>query len=324
VKSLKCIVFNVEHGLCVFVKSPVGYGLLIDCGSRDKFSPIKWIRGKYNVNTPGFKYYNGRQYAEMVVTHLHADHFSDIGSFKNRNDRPKTLARDKRTLTFIEEKIAEAKEDEDDAKLDILEEFLKFSDAYTEDVDVEPDWGFDLYERYQLPYNRAEKVDADREKIINNRSFVIGIGYAGKKIVIPGDIEVGGWDEALDDKNLQDVIAETNFFVASHHGHKSGFTKKILDHSGKPDIFIISARSGDESIDSAYSDSHNSNGYRITGDARKSHSVSTRKRDRSIEITFNEDGTSSIELFKADDNLNENQQRLRQRRTRRTTSGWGL
>jgi len=51
-RCLECILFNVQHGLCAFVKSPTGYGLLIDCGSRGKFSPIKWIRGEYNVNTP--------------------------------------------------------------------------------------------------------------------------------------------------------------------------------------------------------------------------------------------------------------------------------
>lgn len=93
-KSLVCTIFNVEHGLCVFVKSPNGCGLLVDCGSRASFSPIKWSRGKYNVNTPGFQYYEGRQYAEMIVTHLHHDHFSDIGSFKKTADKPKTLTRD--------------------------------------------------------------------------------------------------------------------------------------------------------------------------------------------------------------------------------------
>jgi len=225
-------------------------------------------------------------------------------------------------LKFIEEKIAEAKEEENEKEVELLEEFVKFSDTYTEEVEEEPHWGFDFYERYRLPYKRAEGVDPDREKIINNRSLVVGIGYADKKIMIPGDIEVGGWEEALKDKKLQDVVGETNFFVASHHGHKSGFTKKILEHSGKPDIFIISARAGDESVDSAYSKSENSNGYRIEGETEKSHSVSTRNRGRSIKITINEDGTSSLALFKASDNLNENQQRLRGRRTRRAMAAW--
>lgn len=324
-KSLECIVFNVEHGLCVFVRSPNGYGLLIDCGSRAKFSPIKWIRGNYNVNTPDFEYdeSEGRQYAEMIVSHLHTDHFSDIGSFKNQKDKPETLRRDKKTLKYIEEKIAEAKEDEDNEQIEVLETFLKFSDSYTEDVDHVPDWGFDYYDRYQLPFNKAEEVDSDREKIINNRSFIIGIEYAGQKIMIPGDIEVGGWEEALKSKKLQEVLSGTTFFVTSHHGHKSGFTKKILDHSGKPDIFIISARSGDDSIDSSYGKSENSNGYKITGEKEKSHQVSTqRDGGKSIQITISENGSSSIELFDADDNLNDNQARLRKRRTRKATSGW--
>jgi len=166
-KSLVCTIFNVEHGLCVFVKSPNGYGLLIDCGSRTSFSPIKWIRGKYNVNTPGFQYYEGRQYAEMIVTHLHHDHFSDMGSFKKTVDKPKTLTRDKKTLEFLEEKINEAKESGDERQVEEIQTFLDFSETYTEDVETEPDWGFDYYDRYQLPYSRAEEVNSGREHIIN-------------------------------------------------------------------------------------------------------------------------------------------------------------
>lgn len=322
-KSLECIVFNVEHGLCVFVKSPNGYGLLIDCGNRSTFSPIKWIRGNYNAGTPGFNYFEGRQYAEMIVTHLHHDHFSDIGSFKNTNDKPKTLTRDKETLAFLEEKINEAKEDGDDKKVDDIQKFLDFSEEYTDDVDEAPDWGFDSFERYQLPYRRAENVSAGRENIINNRSVIVGIEYAGKKIMIPGDMEVEGWAEGLDDKRLRDVLSDTSFFIASHHGHKSGFTKAILDHSGKPEVFVISAKSGDQHIDSAYGNSENSKGYLLVGDTTKSHSVSTRRNGfRSFRITVNEDGTSFMERFTTDENLNANQQRLRRRRTKRATSNW--
>ena len=296
---------------------------LIDCGSRTNFSPIKWIRGKYNVNTPGFQYYEGRQYAEMIVTHLHHDHFCDIGSFKKTADKPKTLTRDKKTLKFLEEKINEAKESGDERRVEEIQAFLDFSEGYTEDVDTEPDWGFDYYDRYQLPYSRAEKANSGREHIINNRSFIIGIEYAGKKILVPGDMEVEGWEEALNDKKLKEVLSGTNFFVAAHHGHKSGFTKSLLDYTGKPDIFVLSVRSSDDSVDSAYGKSENSNGYLIDGDKTKSHRVSTqRDGGRSIQITVKEDGSSSITLIQAKDNLNENQKRLRKRRTKQTTANW--
>ena len=190
----------------------------------------------------------------MIVTHLHHDHFSAIGSFKNTNDKPKMLK-------FLEEKVNEAKEEGDDKKVDDIQKFLDFSGEYTEDVDEAPDWGFDFFNRYQLPYRRAEKANAGRENIINNRSFIVGVEYAGKKIMIPGDMKVEGWEKALSDKKCQDVLSDTNFFTASHHGHKSGFTEAILDHSGKPEIFVISAKSGDRHIDSSYGNSDNSKGY---------------------------------------------------------------
>ena len=320
-KYLECIIFNVEHGLCVFVRSPNGYGLLVDCGSRANFSPVKWIRGRYNARNPEFRYFEGSQYAEMVVSHLHHDHFSDIGSFKN--DKPKTLTRDKKTLKFLEEKLSEAKEEGDDKKIDDIRKFLDFSSTYTEKVSDSPDWGFEFFDRYQLPYNRAKDANGSRDKIINNRSFVLGVGFAGKKSLLPGDIEVEGWHEAFQDKKCRSILSGTNFFVASHHGHKSGFTKKILEFTGKPDVYIISAKSGDPHVDSSYANSNNSNGYRLKGDAKKSHSVSTRGNEQcSFSIKIFSDGSSEMERFTALDNLNDNQKKLRTKRTRKTTSSW--
>jgi len=324
VKALECIIFNVEHGFCACIKSPNGYGLLVDCGSRDRFSPIKWIRQQYNVNTPGFCYYQGRQYAECVITHLHADHFDDVGSFKDSGDKPKTLVRDKRTMKFLDEKIQEAKKRGDTECVKVLEQFKKFSGDYTEDVKQKPDWGFGFYERFQLPFDKAEAVNANRNKIINNRSNVLGISYAGKKILIPGDIEVEAWQEALKDKCLQRVVAKTTFFVASPHGHKSGFTSEILDHSGKPDLFIVSARSGDEDVDTSYSKAENSNGYVVAGRNCKSHMLSTREEKKTIRIRIKVDGSTEVSLIDTPDNLNENQARLRARKTHRAALSWGV
>lgn len=322
-RTLECTIFNVEHGLCIFVRSPNGYGLLIDCGSRSRFSPIKWIRRNYNVNTPDFRYYEGRQYAEMIITHNHHDHFSDIGSFKSDADKPRTLSRDKETLKFLEEKLHEAKETGDDRKLDDIQAYLDFSSGYTEDVENEPDWGFDMLKRYRVPYSVADRVSAGRDNVINNRSSVVGIGFGGKKILIPGDIEIAGWNEVLNSSVGRATIENTDFFVTSHHGHKSGFTSRILEVTGKPDIFITSAKSGDSHIDSSYSKSENSSGYVLLGDRAKSHSVSTRgSGERSLRIVIREDGASKMERFRAEDNLSDNQSRLRKRRTKQATADW--
>lgn len=329
-KRLECIIFNVEHGLCVFVKSPNGYGLLVDCGSRECFSPIKWIRQNYNrtidKNTPGesrYKYYKGRQYAKCVISHLHADHFSDVGSFRHRKeDRPWLLLRDKKTVKLLEEKITEHEESGDERRAAILREFKEFSSEYTEEPKETPSWGFDFFESDQVPFQTAEDVSGSRDETMNNRSYIIGIGYAGKKILLPGDMMAEGWKKALERSKTEGILQGTNFFVAAHHGHESGFTQEIIDCSGRPDIFIISARSKDECIDDSAYSKRNAKGYQIDGESAKQYRVSTSNRGRSIKITIYESGSDRIELLELPDNLSKSQAANRDRKSQRSAVAW--
>jgi len=72
---LRVIVFNVERGFCAFVRSPNNYGLLVDCGSSSKFSPVKYIIENECQNLTKL---NDRYLAYFVVSHPHDDHISDI------------------------------------------------------------------------------------------------------------------------------------------------------------------------------------------------------------------------------------------------------
>ena len=141
-KKLECIIFNVEHGFCSFIRSPNDYGLLIDFGSREFFSPIKWIRGNYNFGKKNICYFSGRRIAKAIITHLHMDHFSDVGSLVN-DDKPKQLLRDKSTLHFIEEKI---KSENNDSLKKVLQTFKTFEKEYTEPITEEVDWGFEFFD----------------------------------------------------------------------------------------------------------------------------------------------------------------------------------
>ena len=319
-KQLVCTIFNVEHGFCAFVKSPNDYGLLIDFGSRANFSPVKWVRAHYNSGNDNITHWKAKRIAMAIVTHPHADHVSDVGSL-TKKDEPVTLRRDKTTVKLLKKKI-EADADTDLRRVDILRKFVAFQSKFTEDVKESPDWGFDLFKSRQITYKAATDVSEDPDKIINNRSYVTVIGYAGKKILLPGDIEVDAWLKFLDKSSNSTLVAGTTFFVASHHGHKSGFSKAILDHTGKPKLFIVSAKSGDKDVDSAYSDSKNSEGYTVSGDKDKSHMISTRERKRSIQLTITEDGTTNIQLLKADDNLKDAQASKRDKRTERMMKKW--
>lgn len=317
-KELECIIFNVEHGFCSFIKSPNNYGLLIDCGSREYFSPVKWVRQNYNLGKNNIQYFKGRRIAEAIITHLHMDHFDDVGSLEEV-EKPKHLLRDKKTLHFIDKKIQEEK---DERNKSVLKKFKKFQEDYSEDIEHEVDWGFDFYEHSQINYEDAKEVSSGREKLINNRSFIIAIQFAGKKILFPGDIEIEGWEKGCESQKIKKCLENTSFFVASHHGHKSGFTSKIFEYTGRPDIYIVSAKSGDEEIDTSYSKPEFSKGCLVEGDSNLSRMISTRERGSSIKIVINEYGDSSISIVDSGDNLNENQKKILARRTRRIIKDW--
>ena len=208
-KTLESIIFNVEHGFCFFIKSPNNYGLLIDCGSREYFSPIKWIRKNYNIGNGNIKYFERRRIAEFCLTHLHLDHFDDIGSL-TKVEKPKHFTRDKKILPYLDKKI---NAEQDKTKKTVMKKLKEFSDRYDQKITSDVDWGFDFFEYGQISLSDAKNVSSSDDKIINNRSYIIGVGYAGKKILFPGDIEVEGWACAFENSNIVSILKNTNFFM---------------------------------------------------------------------------------------------------------------
>lgn len=320
-KQLKCTIFNVEHGFCAFIKSPNNYGLMIDCGKRNGFSPIKWVRSVYNYGNGNIMYYEGRRIAELIITHLHEDHFTDVGSFyQNREDKPKILLRDKETLKFIDEKIMETPDD--NPKKEVLQQFRRFQKEYNQNVEKPVDWGFDFFDYRQISYKDAEAISSNRDKIINNRSYIIGIGYAGKKILIPGDIETDAWEKAFKYSSIREIMKGTNFFVTSHHGRESGCNPDMLEYSGIPDIYVVSARANDDTFYSFYSKQGNAKGFQVQGDTETSQVISTKRRKQSISIVINEYGNTAIFPIVTPDNQTVRQEWLSQRRTKQVLRGW--
>lgn len=190
-------------------------------------------------------------------------------------------------------------------------------------MEKQVDWGFDFYKHSQISYTDAESISKDRDKIINNRSFVTGIEYAGNKILFPGDIETEGWEKAFRSSYMRDILDGTNFFVTSHHGRQSGCNSNMLDYTGIPYSYIVSARAKDDgTYYSFYSKPENSYGYPVHGDNEPSRVISTKRRNQSIKIIIDELGRSAIVPIFTPDNLTKNQQRLVQRRTKRAVSGW--
>jgi competence protein ComEC len=72
----------------------------------------------------------------------------------------------------------------------------------------------------------------------NNMSFVLRFMYAGRTVIIPGDVGQDGWDRMAGDHDMScDVL------VASHHGRRSGYPDNgVLDLMAPEAVIISTAR----------------------------------------------------------------------------------
>ncbi|MGB3477830.1 MAG: hypothetical protein WBB67_01575 [bacterium] len=70
-------VFNVGRGLSIFVRTPLNQGILYDLGCSDDFKPTNFL--KENI-IPMLDKYKDCHLAQILISHPHADHISDIES----------------------------------------------------------------------------------------------------------------------------------------------------------------------------------------------------------------------------------------------------
>ena len=87
---------------------------------------------------------------------------------------------------------------------------------------------------------------------VNNMSQCVGISYKRHKIFFSGDLEEDGLSLQLKYSEFINTLAGTTIYIAPHHGHSSGFNSQIFQLIF-PYIIVVSASSGDEHVDSRYS-----------------------------------------------------------------------
>lgn len=287
--EFKMTVFNVERGLCIFVRSPNGYGVLIDCGKSEKFSPVKWI--VKNVKS-SLTQHNGHALSWLIVTHPHDDHVEDIDYLKSHLP-PAILLREKSYdwETILQPKLREPSEN--------VQTYYDWQQTYNAPVTEYPDLGMEM-QRFALTPTQAKSIDDDMQHLLNNSSYVVVFAYKGWKLVVSGDNETLGWKKLLEKADFCAAVAEASFFVTSHHGHKSGFCSELFDVMGKPWINITSEKSGDESVSSSYSSDQYARGVTLSGTKR--YHLTTRK-DGNIIVRITNEGEAYIDLRSYPDNL---------------------
>lgn len=284
--GLRMILFDVSHGLCCFVRSPNGYLLLIDCGMKELFSPVEYILSNDVAAAVPF---NNQILAELVVTHPHDDHISDISRLIQRMP-PAIIA----GWIYNWEEI----KTDDNGDYHNLDTYASFRSGYTGEVREFPDWGMTMSTSYRLSPGEAKGLDAT--KFVNNSSIPVLIQYLGWKILIGGDLEAKGWEELLKRQEFRDAVRGTHIFVTSHHGHASGYWRGLYDAMGKPFVNLVSVTARDENVDPGYSKSDRARGMQYDGETR--YMLSTRQ-DGSLVLEISPSGKATMYGNALADNL---------------------
>lgn len=296
--KLGIIIFDVEHGFCAFVRSPNGYGILIDCGRKGSFSPVKYILEK---EASSLVELNGFSLAQFILTHPHDDHLNDIKRLKNCLP-PATMVSQRYDWEEVKNGSRQQGEYEN------LDAFSQWRESYNQEVQL-PDWGTMKLDNYFLTPLEAKELD--ETSFVNNSSIVTVVEYNGFKAVFPGDLEEAGWRALLKRQDFASSIRDAALFVASHHGHSSGYCREIFETMDGPLLNVVSARKKDSSVAPAYSSSCNARGIiwnrsgfihpsGLRNDTRRM--LSTRD-DGTISIEVDENGDMTVECDHIKDNL---------------------
>ena len=275
----RVIVFDVEHGFCAFVKSPTGETLMIDCGRKELFSPVVYVIDNE---------LNGTRLTQLVVTHPHDDHIEDIESVTSKLP-PRILYRQR----YDWEEVKESEADYDN-----LDHYSVWQETYSDPAPA-VNWGMDI-KYFRLTPGQAQALGGNW---VNNSGIVVVVTITGtkfrEKFVFGADVETDGFIELLKSQAFRQAVAGADFYIASHHGHSSGFSTELYAAMGKPILNLISVTNGDEHVDPRYASSDYALGTKVDGEER--YSLTTRT-DGSIFIDVNDEGRFYVHVHDLDDN----------------------
>lgn len=232
---MRFIIFDVGNAASSIISSPNGIGMMIDCGSHsDKENPVdifnsnkSWLGVSPYVTESGNSYELGL----LHITHPDDDHVRNAERVK-RELTPYLLRRNK----------YEEFPDSDT----INDDYKNFFDLqYRGDNAETINWGFDKNMTFQIPIRSLKSDETLSKKFRNNSSIIRYIECNGVKILYCGDMETEGWDWLIknDSTFVEAIERGVDILIASHHGHKSGYSSALFDITGNVKCVVLSKAS---------------------------------------------------------------------------------
>lgn len=216
--SLNLRIHNVGHGQAIHAFTPKGETIVIDLGCSTSFSPLEWLSE------------TSKTIDNLIITHPHGDHIDEFSLIKEMGFKVRQLWRPKWLP-----KNEVYKQNQSSCRTN-LEAYFEMSDRYTGQIkESEMVGNPDVSGGVSITRYSSKRCGISN---INNHSCVTVFDYLGVTIVVPGDNEPSSWYALLNNKEFVSHMKNTNIFMASHHGRKSGYCPEIFKN--KPNICIVS------------------------------------------------------------------------------------
>ena len=278
--------WDVGHGVSIWIKTPNDSNHWIDLGRTSNFSPSEHVGHTYHVTDIDF----------LVVSHPDRDHLEDLPQFKATFGDPRVLQRNKSipdTEMFGQRTFQYQKDYAD------LHKRFTASVQYNRSP-TNPDCnGGVRYAVHSLDYGTLVKESTILGSAViegNNTSIVVMLLYEGVLFVCPGDIEPFGWRELWNrhETSYRPLIddAHLRFLVAPHHGRKSGYSSDMMETIQPHAVFISDVWGDSETHPSFRSDPL---GIRLqSGDVVRYY---TTKRAGRVQVAVSTGGKTSIDQY---------------------------
>ena len=232
-RPLACHFVAVGHGVCVLVELPDGRNLLYDAGRLGSplagvrpISSVLWSRGITRLNA-------------LVISHADADHFNAIPGLLERF-AVDTIYVSPVMFNDVPPAVRE------------LRDAIRNSGVTIREVSAGQSIAADKRTRLEVLHPPETGVRGSD----NANSIVLFIEYAGRRLLLTGDLESPGLEQVLDQQTL-----DFDLVLAPHHGSPRSSPGRFADWC-RPDNVVISGRLslGDEqTLDSV------KNSFRLRG-----------------------------------------------------------
>ena len=239
--SLFFTLWDVGHGLSIWVVVPTGATHWIDVGSTPEFSPSLHVSNSFGVQTVDY----------LIISHPDKDHVEDLPCFLQAFGQPRVLHRNK---TLPEQEMF------GDGRLDYQQAFRDLHTRFTASIRYEESPQNPAYNGgVEYAIHSLTHGNDQHDNVIagNDTSLVVMLHYQGVVLICPGDIESRGWAEIwrLHGEDYLKILEESRIriLVAPHHGRASGYSKEMMNVVN-PHAVIISDIWGESETHPAFRD----------------------------------------------------------------------